>query len=432
MKIAVIGTGIAGLAAAWVLHKEHEITVYEAAPRTGGHANTVTPPSCAPVDTGFIVYNERTYPHFIALLAHLGVASDKTDMSFGVSLDGGRLEYSSSALFASPRNALSPRFYRMIWDILRFYRASPRDLAAGALDGLSLDGYLAEKRYSRAFAEDHILPMTAAIWSTAAAHAGEFPAASFVRFFGNHGLLQVTKRPQWHTIRGGSRRYVDALTAPFRERIRLACPARSVTRKEDHVLVRAGEQNEERFDKVILAAHPDEALACLTDPCATEKAVLGAFPYAQNRAVLHRSPALMPKSRRAWSSWNVISAPGMARDAVCVTYWMNRLQPSLPAAPDLFVTLNPPEGVLNDNDILHTDSYMHPQYTGAAPAGWRTLHKIQGVRRSYFAGAWCGMGFHEDGMTAGLAAAEMCAGVKPPWCRADVSPAGRHIRGKAA
>ena len=415
MRIAIVGTGITGLSAAWLLNKNHDITVFEAADRTGGHSNTVEVPGYPAVDTGFIVYNTATYPNLIALFDHLDVETCETDMSFGVSLNDRSYEYSGEALFAQKKNLLNFRHYLMIRDLIRFFKT-----AHEALDGpddLTLNDYLKQKGYSRAFIDWHIYPMAAAIWSSSAMDVGAFPAKSFMRFFINHGLLKFRERPPWRTVKGGSREYVRKLTAGYKDKIRLNSPVNVVKRYDGYVMV-----NDERFDHVVLACHADQSLAILNDADNSEKKVLQSFPYAPNTAYLHQDETFMPKSRKAWTSWNYL---GDTKGQVCVTYWMNRLQPFLRENTPLFVTLNPPR---KPDKVLKTLNYEHPQYTNSALEGWQEIQNIQGRKRTWFCGAWCGYGFHEDGLSAGLAVAEEISGSKRPWTTQDVSVAGQNCR----
>ncbi|MCJ8142592.1 NAD(P)/FAD-dependent oxidoreductase [Ancylobacter sp. A5.8] len=418
VRLAVIGAGISGLAAAWLLSKRHDVTLFEAEGRLGGHSNTVEVEG-VPVDTGFIVYNEKTYPNLTALFEHLGVATRASDMSFGVSLDGGRLEYSGSGLrglFAQPGNLLSPRFGSMMTDLLRFYRNAPRDLPSMGLE--SLDSYLDANKYGAAFRHDHLYPMAAAIWSTPAADVGAYPAASFVRFCDNHGLLQVTGRPVWRTVVGGSRSYVARLREDFRGRIVAGRAVRAVRRRPGGVVVVDAAGGESHFDQVVIATHADQALAMLEQPSEAEHELLGAFGYSRNEAVLHADPRLMPRRRAAWSAWNYL-ADRRAEKALCVTYWMNRLQ-ELPDDRQLFVTLNP--AVEPDPaTVAYRASYEHPLFDARAMAAQARLWSLQGDGGVWFCGAYFGAGFHEDGLQAGLAVAESLGGVRRPWQVADES-----------
>ena len=424
MKIAIIGTGITGNAAAWMLHKDHDITIYEQNNYIGGHSNTVSGASHPDVDTGFIVYNEWTYPNLIALFKHLGVETEKTDMSFGVSLEGGKVEYSGDKLFGQFSNFFKPRFYRMLFDIIRFYKTAP-DYLNKENQNLSLGEYLEHHNYSNAFIDHHILPMAAAIWSTGTEDVRSFPAASFIRFFVNHGLLLLKDRPQWWTVTGGSKRYVKKLTADFTDKILLRRAAVKIMRDADGVNIIDSNNDTQRFDQVIIATHADQALDMLHDASAEEKMVLQAFPYAPNTAYLHTDTRLMPQRKSVWSSWNYLTA---AKDStVCVSYWMNKLQPFIGDKQDIFVTLNPPFQP-DKNKTMQIIEYAHPQFTMSALKGWESIKTIQGTNRTWFCGAWCGYGFHEDGLSAGLAVAEEISGMKRPWDVKDKSPAGAHCR----
>lgn len=425
MKIAIIGTGIAGLGAAWLLNKNHDITVYEALPRLGGHSNTVQAPGTPPVDTGFIVYNEWTYPNLIALFDHLGVETEKSDMSFAVSLRQGQFEYAGDNLFVQRSNILNPGFYRMLFDIVRFYRNAPEILGSEQIEDLTLGAYLQNEKYSEAFVSRHILPMAGAIWSTGVESVGDFPLQAFVQFFVNHGLLKLKGRPQWHTVKGGSRQYVEKISALFRDKIKTDCPAISISRADDHVTIQDKSGETKDYDHVVLACHSDEALGLLSDRDAQETEILSAFPYTANTAYLHTDEALMPRRRGAWSSWNYLSDDPENR--VSLTYWMNRLQPSIGNERDIFVTLNPVDQPA-DQHLLQKIEYTHPHYTLNALKAWPRIKNIQARRRTWFCGAWCGYGFHEDGLSAGLAVAEALGGADRPWNVQDKSPAGQHVR----
>ena len=412
LRIAVIGAGISGMSAAWLLSKRHDVTLFEGEHRLGGHSNTVQVAGVA-VDTGFIVYNEATYPNLTALFAALEVPTRATDMSFAVSLDGGRLEYAGSdlrGLFAQPRNLISPRFGSMLADLLRFYRNAPRDLPTMGLQ--SLDSYLDANRYGEPFRHDHLYPMAAAIWSTPAADVGSYPAAAFVRFCANHGLLQITGRPVWRTVAGGSRTYVARLREAFRGGVATGRPVRAVRRMADGVAVVDASGAEQRFDRVLIATHADQALAMLDRPSEAEARLLGAFRYSRNEAVLHGDARFMPQRRGAWAAWNYL-ADRRASTALCVTYWMNRLQHISEHEP-LFVTLNPPVGP-EPGTVSYRTVYEHPLFDAHAMAAQQRLWTLQGEGGVWFAGAYFGAGFHEDGLQAGLAAAEMMGGVRRPW-----------------
>lgn len=418
LKVAVVGSGIAGLSAAWLLSTRHEVTLFEADGRLGGHSNTVEADGVA-VDTGFIVYNEKTYPNLTALFAHLGVRTRASDMSFAVSLDGGRLEYSGSGLrglFAQPANLLSPRFGAMLRELLRFYRNAPRDLPA--MGTASLDDYLDARGYGAAFRHDHLYPMAAAIWSTPAAEVGRYPAASFVRFCENHGLLRIADRPVWRTVVGGSRAYVARLRAATGGRVRTGTAIARVRRVPGGVVLVDETGAERRFDHVVLATHADQALAMLDAPRAAEGELLGAFRYSRNEAVLHRDPRLMPRRRAAWAAWNYL-ADRRAGERLCVSYWMNKLQ-DIPASRPFFVTLNP---IVEPapSTVAHRVTYEHPLFDTGAMRAQARLWSLQGDGGVWFCGAYFGAGFHEDGLQAGLAVAEQLGGVRRPWSVADES-----------
>jgi predicted NAD/FAD-binding protein len=404
MKIAVIGSGISGMVAAWLLNQEHDITVFEAQDYIGGHTNTIDVEqdgTTYAVDTGFIVYNDWTYPNFIALLAKLGVASQPSTMSFSVKDDASGLEYNGTTLntlFAQRRNLFRPSFYRMIADILRFNREA-RELLETADDTTTLHDYLAANRYSVQFVEHYIFPMGAAIWSANPEQMRNFPARYFVRFFDNHGMLSVNNRPQWRVIQGGSKQYVEALTRPYRSRIRLRCPVRSIRRFPDHVAVGTTD-GAERFDQVIMATHSDQALALLADPTGAERDILGAIRYQENEAVLHTDRSLLPKRRLAWASWNYHLSKKPA-NRVAVTYHMNTLQ-NLRAPREFCVTLNRTEAI-DPTSIIKRIAYHHPVYTREAVAAQRRHEEINGAKRTYYCGAYWSYGFHEDGVKSALA-----------------------------
>jgi predicted NAD/FAD-binding protein len=406
MKIAIIGAGIAGNVAASRLHGSHEITVFEAASHVGGHSHThdieVAGRRVA-VDTGFIVYNERTYPRFTALLASLGVATQPSRMSFSVRDEATELEYngtSLNALFAQRRNLLRPSFVGMVRDILRFNREAPRLLAQAGPE-LSLGRYLHEGRYGRAFRQQYILPMGAAIWSAEPASMLAFPARFFVRFLHNHGMLSVDDRPVWRTVTGGSARYVERLTAPFRQRIRVASPVESVRRLPGAVVVKPRGQEAERFDVVFLACHSDQALRLLADPSVAEREVLGAIPYQRNEAVLHTDCRLLPRRRLAHAAWNYHVLPGEQRP-VALTYHMNILQ-QLDLPVPLLVTLNRTD-TIDPAQVLGRMNYDHPVFTLASVAAQARHRELNGARGTYFCGAWWRNGFHEDGVVSAEAA----------------------------
>jgi predicted NAD/FAD-binding protein len=407
VKIAIIGSGIAGNVAAYRLHREHEITVFEAGDHVGGHTHTHAVEQdgrTLNVDTGFIVFNDWTYPNFIALLHELGVESQESEMSFSVKCDVTGLEYNGTtinSLFAQRSNLLRPSFLRMIRDILRFNREAPSLLAPEARE-TSLGDYLRENRYSTEFKRNYILPMGAAIWSASPTMMLDFPARYFVRFFHNHGMLSVDRRPTWRTIRGGSARYVEKLTAPFRDRIRLNAPVEAVHRTPTHVVVKPQWGEAERFDAVFLACHSDQALRMLADPTPAEREVLGAIPYQRNDVVLHTDTAILPKRKLAWAAWNY-HLSSQERDRVAVTYNMNNLQ-RLGTPTPLLVTLNMSDAI-DPAKIVKQLSYEHPVYTPAGVAAQSRQAELN-VDRTYFCGAYWRNGFHEDGVVSALNALE--------------------------
>ncbi|MGE0564959.1 MAG: NAD(P)/FAD-dependent oxidoreductase [Pseudolabrys sp.] len=430
-RIAVIGTGISGLSAAWLLSQRHAVTVYERDGRIGGHSNTVTVRGAngeIAVDTGFIVYNEATYPNLTALFAHLGVATQPSDMTFAVSLADGGLEYAGNnlaGLFAQKRNLVRPRFWSMLNDLHRFYREAPRDVTLLSDLRTTLGDYLEAGAYGAAFRDDHLLPMAAAIWSAPSQAILGYPAASFIRFHENHGLLKLRNRPQWYTVSGGSRNYVGRLANAFADRIRVNAGAVEVRRTPAGVQVRDRSGSVEMYDDVVIAAHADQALAMLNDASPDERRVLGAFRYSDNLAILHDDPALMPKRRAVWSSWNHIGCDEERKDCPTVTYWMNSLQ-GIPQETPLFVTLNPQR---EPRGVLHTERYEHPLFDKAAIAAQRELWSLQGRRNTWFCGSYFGAGFHEDGLQAGLAVAEALGQVRRPWTVENES--GRIVAGPA-
>ncbi|MFZ5720474.1 MAG: NAD(P)/FAD-dependent oxidoreductase [Pseudomonadota bacterium] len=434
LNVAVVGGGIAGLSAAWLLSERHDVTLFEADPRLGGHANTVEAPGRhgpVPVDTGFIVYNEANYPNFTALLAHLGVPHRNADMALSVSLDDGAFEYSSYGalgIFAQKRNLFSARFWAMLRDVTRFYRHGPRDLAALEKPLTSLEAYLEEKGYCQAFRDDHLLPQAAAIWSTPLKEIGQYPAAALIRFFLNHGMMSIFGRGLWRTVQGGSKSYVEKLSEAYRGQVRTGVRVAGVRRDAAGVELRLAGGTRERFDEVVIATHGDTALSLLDDATPEETRLLSAFRYSRNLAVLHTDPGLMPKRRRAWTSWNHIGRRDQPGEG-CVTYWMNRLQ-SLKDAPDLFVTLNPTKPVAPEA-VIKTDIYDHPLFDAGAIAAQEQVWDLQGVRRTWFCGSYFGHGFHEDALQSGLAVAEQLGGVRRPWTVEDES--GRiHLRERPA
>ena len=421
-RIAVVGSGVSGLSAAWLLSQSHDVVLYEADNRIGGHANTVDVPGTGPVDTGFIVYNEKNYPNFTAMMAHLGVESIKSQMSFSASLDQGNFEYCGeglTGLLAQKRNAFRPRFWALFRDLLRFYREAPEVLDRPDLQKLTLDEYLRAQRYSQSFVDDHLLPLAAAIWSSSASDIRSYPLLAFVRFFQSHNLLQIWERPNWRTVKGGSRSYVQALLSQFRGEVRIATPVARIRRDASGVTIVDNKGHADRFDQVLIASHADQALGMLESPSQAERDLLGAFGYTVNTAVLHADKRFMPRRRRVWSCWNYI-AVDQAESAhpLCVSYWMNRLQ-SLPGR-DLFVTLNPPRDP--EHEIARFE-YTHPLFDSRAIHAQDNLWQLQGQNRTWYAGAHFGRGFHEDGLQSGLAAAEAIGSLPRPWTVPN--PSGR-------
>lgn len=418
LDIAVVGSGISGLSAAWLLSKQHRVVLYEADNRLGGHSHTVDAAGFA-VDTGFIVFNETTYPNLTALFEHIGVATKRSNMSFAVSLDDGRLEYSGTGLpglFAQGRNAISPRFWRMLRDLVRFYREAPRN--AGALGLMTLDEYLDAAGYGEGFRNDHLYPMAAAIWSTPAAKIGAHPAASFIKFCETHGLLKLSGRPIWRTVADGSRSYVRVLAEALAE-IVSDYPVNTIVRTTDGTEIVGHDGHRRRFDHVVIATHADQALEMLGDPSSEELRLLSAFDYIDNDAVLHSDPRLMPRRRRVWSSWNCMTGDHEGGCKMAVTYWMNRLQ-GIESDRPLFVTLNPHRAIAPDA-TLRQMHYCHPLFDARALRAQSELWSLQGGRNTWFCGAYFGAGFHEDGLQAGLAVAEALGGVRRPWTVKDES-----------
>ncbi|RPI48746.1 MAG: FAD-dependent oxidoreductase [Betaproteobacteria bacterium] len=408
MKIAIVGTGIAGNVVARALHAAHEITLYEQAHHIGGHAHTHDVERFGrhyAIDTGFIVFNDRTYPNFVALLDQLGVGSQQSSMSFSVRDETLGLEYngtSLNALFAQRRNLLRASFLGMVRDILRFNREAP-ELLQRPGEELPLGTVLARGRYGRAFIEHYVVPMGAAIWSTDPARMLEFPARFFVRFLHNHGMLTINERPTWRTIRGGSARYVERLTAPFRHRIRLDTAVESIRRIPGGAILKANGFEPARYDAVFLACHSDQALRVLADPSPSERDVLSAIPYQTNEAVLHTDARLMPRRRLAWAAWNYHVAPG-ALGPIGLTYNMNILQ-KLDSPEPLLVTLNRAEAI-DPAKIIKRLVYHHPLFTPESITAQARQAEINRGRRTYFCGAYWRNGFHEDGVVSALAALE--------------------------
>lgn len=423
-RIAVIGSGISGLSAAWLLSGRYQVSLYEKEWRAGGHSRTLDVPmpllGDVPVDTGFIVFNEQTYPNFTRLLDHLDIASKASNMSFAVSMDDGDFEYSGglslNGLFAQRSNIVSLRFWRMLRDLMRFYREAPAH--SGKLGLATLGEFLAQQRYGRAFRDDHLLPMAAAIWSAPSASILDYPAEAFIRFCENHGLLQIGKRPRWRTVEGGSRAYVYRILSAMPAQVRLGRGAVRIVRHADGVEIVDSDGARERFDKVVIAAHADQSLRLLADPSPAEHQLLSAFRYSSNAGVLHDDPALMPRRRAAWASWNYLGQRegAGANGGLCVSYWMNRLQDIDHPRP-LIMTLNPHREP-RPGSVIDAVRFDHPLFDNRALAAQRDFWAIQGQRHTYYCGAWLGAGFHEDGLQSGLAVAEML-GARRPWTLAQ-------------
>jgi len=421
LRIAVVGGGVAGLSAAWLLSSRHDAIVYERDRRLGGHANTVEVEiggNSVPVDAGFIVYNRDNYPNLTALFERLGVTSEATDMSFGASLDGGRVEYcgdSLSSLFARRRNVASPSHWAMLADIVRFNREAKAALLSGLGDEVTLGDFLDGRRFSAAFVTRFLEPMAAAIWSTPSLRILDYPAASLFRFYDNHSLLQTSNQPKWSTVTGGSREYVARISASFRDHARLGTGVAQIERIENGVRVIDETGAADIFDAVVIATHADRALAVLKSPTDRERSLLGAFKYQSNRAAVHFDRRQMPQRRAAWASWNYLGGDG----AASVTYWMNRLQ-NLNCGRDVFVTLNPAADAQMEDVVAEFD-YEHPMFDVAACRAQKELWSLQGAGGVWFCGAHFGAGFHEDGLQSGLAVAEDLGGVRRPWRVANES-----------
>lgn len=434
IRIAVVGSGIAGLSAAWLLSQRHDVTVLEADARLGGHAHTVMVKSesgLIPVDTGFIVCNSWTYPNFMALMDYLGVAMTRTAMSFSVSADQGRYEYSGDhfgTLLGTARQLASPSHWRMIADLVRFYRTA-ESKAPHMPEGMTLGEFLHREGYGRTFMYRHILPMAGAIWSSTPDEVAAYPLRAFVRFFANHKLFELGNRPDWCTVTGGSGEYVKRLAADARFTVRLSTPVQRIRRHAAGADVYLPGGMTETFDAVVIASHGDQALRLLADPTPEERALLSPFRTSVNRVLLHRDATLMPRTRRFWSAWNYRGDDAGHDQRLSVTYWMNALQ-KLPTGTQHFVSLNPqvrPAADLVDGSW----TYHHPLFNADTLAAQKELWSLQGVKRTWYCGAWFGAGFHEDGAQAGLAVAEQLGGLPRPW-RLE-NPSGRiHVRNVVA
>ncbi|MFT5259973.1 MAG: putative NAD/FAD-binding protein [Saprospiraceae bacterium] len=409
MNLAVIGSGISGCVAAHLLSKEHKVTLYEASDRIGGHTHTHDinwDGQQFAIDTGFIVFNERTYPRFIKLLNRLGVKFEATEMSFSVKDDESGLEYnghSLNTLFSQRKNLLNISFLKMIIDVLRFNRQALQAVEQEQTE-VSLGEFLQRNNYSSQFIDNYIIPMGSAIWSTDPATMRAMPAHFFIRFFHNHGLLTVTDQPQWLVVSGGSKQYIAPLVERFKERIQLGCKVTQLERTANSVTVHTKCGISDQYDAVFVATHSDQALAMLGQPSTLEQQVLGNIKYQSNEAILHTDTSILPSNRRAWAAWNYHQR-GDCSKAVALTYYMNRLQ-NLEAPVDFYVTLNHSEAI-DPNKIIKKISYTHPVYTSQSVASQARLSEINGVNRTYFCGAYWGNGFHEDGVASALTAVNL-------------------------
>ncbi len=418
LNIAVIGSGISGLSSAWLLAKQHRVTLYEADDRLGGHANTSyveTPEGTVGIDTGFIVYNELNYPNLTAFFRHLGVVTEPTEMSFALSLDGGAYEYAGSGFtgfFGQYRNLINPAHWQLLRDVSRFFKTAP-DRVRDVPSDMTLGDFLSLEGYSAAFVHDHIVPMGAAIWSTPMADMLRFPVRSFVNFYANHGMLQFRGRPAWRTVTGGSRNYVDRVVSDGGFEVVRGAPVERVARNEHYVHISDARGVIRPFDHVVIAAHADQALDMLDEPHPLEALHLGRFGYEENLALLHTDTRWMPRRKRLWSSWNYLKSGPGHEERLSLTYWMNRLQ-NLKTKTNYFVTLNP-TAEIHPKAVIGEFNYTHPIFSSTAVDAQKGLWDIQGLRRTWYCGSYFGFGFHEDGLQSGLAVAEQLGGVRRPW-----------------
>ena len=420
MRIAIVGSGISGLSAAWLLSRQHEVVLFEANDYLGGHTDThrvEVDGRTLDVDTGFIVHNPLNYPLLTRLFEELGVETQATTMGFSVQDARSGLEYNATSLdglFCQRRNLASPRFWGMLRDLSRFYRSVPALLDEDG-PGPSLGEYLAANGYGAAFRDQHLVPMASALWSSPVQSVLAFPAKYLVQFMANHHMLQVAGRPEWRVVRGGSRRYVEAMASHWNVQVRLSSPVRGVTRDDHGVTVRC-DAGTERFDQIVLACHSDQALQLLDDASEGERELLGAIHYQANDTVLHTDARLLPRNRKAWAAWNAF-LPADASQESTVSYCMNLLQ-GLPGDTPLVVSLNRTQDI-DPARILRRRQYHHPLHTHAAVAAQARRQEIQGVRRTWFAGAYWGWGFHEDGMRSGV---EVAKALGVDWAAASASP----------
>jgi len=427
-RVAVIGSGAAGLSAAWLLSQRHAVTLFESEPRLGGHAHTamVTEDAAThqlPVDTGFIVYNESNYPNLVQWFKELGVETENSNMSFAVSRDDGNFEYAGGpplGLFAQPGLLLRKRYWQMLLDLLRFYREAARKIPQDSMQ--SLGDYLSSGGYSQAFIDDHLMPFGAAVWSTSRGNMLDYPAAAFIRFCDNHGLLNLVQRPQWKTVTGGSQRYVQAVEKSIEAAgatIHTGVAVTNVDRSGRGALISLADGQQVDVDQVVFATHADTALALLSAPSECEASLLGAFAYDRNRAVLHTDANLMPKRRAAWCSWNYIEHADDNTAKVSVSYWMNKLQ-NLNTNANYFVSLNPAVAP-SPESVIRTSDYEHPIFNAHTWQAQQALWSLQGVQNTWFCGSYFGAGFHEDAVQSGFAVAEQLGGKLRAWSLANPS-----------
>jgi predicted NAD/FAD-binding protein len=408
LRVAVVGSGVAGLTAAHIIARTHEVTLFERDERLGGHANTIPIGTAdgreVALDTGFIVHNQRTYPTLLRLFADLGIATQASDMSFGVRCEGCGLEYAGArgmhGVVPRPGVLGRPRYLRMLTEVKRFHRQARTVLSDPAADGLTLDGFLRRGGYSPYFADHFMLPLTGAVWSSSPSTIRDFPARYLIRFLANHGMLTVKNSPQWRTVTGGSREYVARIARGLADRVHVGTPVESIARDDTGVTV----NGEHRFDRVVIAAHPDQAVRMLAAPTAAERSVLGAFAYSSNQTVLHTDASLLPRAAGARASWNyLLDACSTSQPLVHVTYHLNRLQ-ALREPVDYCVTLNQTTRIGAGHELRRM-TYEHPVYTHASLAAQSRLPSLQGECHTYYCGAYHGWGFHEDGCVSGLRAA---------------------------
>lgn len=417
-KIAIIGSGIAGLSCAWHLNKHCDVKLFEASDTIGGHCHWVNiGTDVAPnyVDMGFIVFNNECYPNLVELFKKLGVTHIPSNMSFGVSMDNGGFEYSSLNILAQISNLLRPRFWIMMRDIIKFYKETPKINKSNFTENYTLGQYLYDNKYSKPFIDDHLIPQAAAIWSCGPSQILDYPFLAFLGFFENHGLLELDmkKRIAWRTLLGSSRQYVNKIAQELNDKIKTNCPIQSVEKRENSILLHDVFGNEYIFDEVVFACHPNEALAMINQTNKLESEILGAITYSSNEVILHTDNNLMPMRKKSWASWNFIGQNFNENKNVCVTYWMNLLQ-NIGNEKDYFVTLNPNRKI-DPSKIIKKMLFDHPKFDDAALKAQNKIIEIQGKRGFWFAGAYLGFGFHEDGIQAGLCIAENICKVKRPW-----------------